>query len=119
MLSTNAFKTGVPLGASTRAVAPLRVAPVLANRARTSITPKAFGGLFGGGKKDVAEGTSFYICIDCGFIYDGDFKKAPASYKCPACSSPKSRFKVFKGEVKGKVNNTGASMQKRMKDKQW
>jgi hypothetical protein len=25
------------------------------------------------------------------FIYDGDFKKAPASYKCPACSSPKSR----------------------------
>jgi hypothetical protein len=29
------------------------------------------------------------------------------------------RFKVFKGAVKGKVNNTGAAMQKRMKDKQW
>ncbi len=102
------------------------------------------------------------------FIYDGDFKKAPSSYKCPACNSPKSRsagerdwqrsagcgapfqlravytlapparpprcthlhastpppapaprFKVFKGKVQGKVNNTGAAMQKRMKEKQW
>jgi hypothetical protein len=29
------------------------------------------------------------------------------------------RFKVYKGKVAGKVNNTGASMQKRMKEKQW
>jgi hypothetical protein len=30
--------------------------------------------------------------IDCGYIYpDGDFKKAPGSYRCPVCNSPKSR----------------------------
>ena len=71
-----------------------QVAPVLAHRCRTAVTTKAFlGGLFGGKKDDGASGaaSSFYICIDCGFIYDGDFKKAPASYKCPACKSPKSR----------------------------
>lgn len=96
----------------------------------------------------------YYICIDCGYIYDGDFSKvgknvpinidycyavaaglepcstpapsvnwhqahgiwltrrrapapppwpqAPGSYKCPVCKSPKSRFKVYKGVVKGK-----------------
>jgi hypothetical protein len=30
--------------------------------------------------------------IDCGYILDqGDFKKAPGSFKCPVCNSPKSR----------------------------
>jgi hypothetical protein len=30
--------------------------------------------------------------IDCGYIYpDGEFKKAPGSYRCPVCNSPKSR----------------------------
>ena len=49
-----------------------------------------------------------------------DFKKLPGSFKCPACSSTKNRFKVYKGaDVRGKPNNTGASMQKRMGAKQW
>jgi hypothetical protein len=34
-----------------------------------------------------------------GWIYDGDFAKAPGSFKCPVCKSPKSRFKVYKGKV--------------------
>lgn len=34
---------------------------------------------------------SYYICTACGFIYDGDFKTAPASYKCPVCNVPKSK----------------------------
>lgn len=58
--------------------------------------------------------------VDCGYIYpDGDFKKAPGSYKCPVCRSPKSRFKVYKGAVKGKPNNTSSAMQARFKARQW
>jgi hypothetical protein len=29
------------------------------------------------------------------------------------------RFKVFKGKVQGKVNNTGAAMKKRFSAKEW
>lgn len=63
--------------------------PVIARR---QVAPKAF---FGFGSKssssDAAAAPQYYICIDCGYIYDGDFKKAPSSYRCPVCSSPKNR----------------------------
>lgn len=41
-----------------------------------------------------------YICVDCGYIYDGSdgpFDKLPSSYKCPVCSAPKRRFKAYDG----------------------
>lgn len=39
--------------------------------------------------------------------------------RAPQCKSPKSRFKVYKGVVKGKVNNSGGEMKKRFAAKQW
>lgn len=48
-----------------------------------AVQAQAFFGAFGG-SKPAADGAapSYYICIDCGYIYDqGDFKKAPGSYK--------------------------------------
>eukprot|EP00798_Chlamydomonas_sp_ICE-L_P006947 gene6947-30743_t len=64
------------------------------------VAPQAlFGGLFGGGKKD------------------DDGAAAPAYHVCIA---PKKAFKVYKGtDVKGKINNSGPTMQKRMKEKKW
>ena len=35
------------------------------------------------------------------------------------CSFVVCRFKVFKGKVQGKVNNTGAAMKKRFGAKEW
>lgn len=35
-----------------------------------------------------------YICVDCGYIYDGSegpFEKLPGSYRCPVCAAPKRR----------------------------
>lgn len=34
-----------------------------------------------------------YICVDCGYIYDGReaFDKLPSSYRCPVCNAPKRR----------------------------
>lgn len=34
-----------------------------------------------------------YICVDCGYIYDGrdTFEKLPSSYRCPVCNAPKRR----------------------------
>ncbi|GAX85079.1 hypothetical protein CEUSTIGMA_g12499.t1 [Chlamydomonas eustigma] len=69
------------------------VAPVRSITPRGQVSAKALFGLFGG-KKEEDSAQQYYICIDCGFIYDGDFKSAPASYKCPACTSGKNRFKV-------------------------
>lgn len=82
---------------------------------------KSSGSTASGGKSGAASG--FYICIDCGYIYDnsaGPWNEIPSFYRCPACNSPKSRFKAYKGtDVKGKPNNAKASMQKRMKEKNW
>ena len=50
---------------------------------------------FGGGKKAAAANTP-YICIDCGFIYRGDFAALPKDYKCPQCNVGKNRFKPYK-----------------------
>ncbi|GIL81468.1 hypothetical protein Vretimale_1025 [Volvox reticuliferus] len=99
-------------------------APVLAAaRSRQAVQTKALFG-FGGAKAPAGAGagTQYMICVDCGYIYDGaqDFKSLPGSYKCPVCSSPKSRFKLYKGtDVKGKPNNAPATMKKRKDAKQW
>ena len=54
----------------------------------------------------------------CSWIYDkGDFKKAPGSFRCPACNSPKSRFKAYKG--KNPKGNTSAALKKRMAERAW
>lgn len=55
------------------------------------------------------------------WIYDGktEFAKLPGSYKCPVCSSPKNRFKAYKGAVGGKINNTGSALAQRMKKREW
>ncbi|KAF8068322.1 hypothetical protein HT031_002009 [Scenedesmus sp. PABB004] len=94
---------------------------------RKAAVPQAlFGGLFGGKKAESggaggrAASPNYFICIDCGWIYpDGDIKKAPGSFKCPVCSSPKSRFKVYKGVVKGRPNNTGAALKQRFAKREW
>eukprot|EP00879_Flechtneria_rotunda_P001260 GHRR01001407.1.p2 GENE.GHRR01001407.1~~GHRR01001407.1.p2 ORF type:complete len:121 (+),score=38.42 GHRR01001407.1:208-570(+) len=89
---------------------------------RQVVKSQAFFGFGSGGNKSttVAAAPQYYICVDCGYIYDrGDFKKAPDSYKCPVCKSAKSRFKVYKGAVKGKPSNTGAALQQRFKARQW
>ncbi|KXZ46720.1 hypothetical protein GPECTOR_41g685 [Gonium pectorale] len=99
-------------------------APMLAAvRSRQTVKTQALFG-FGASKAPAggAPAAQFMICIDCGYIYDGaqDFKALPGSYKCPVCSSPKSRFKVYKGtDVKGKPNNAPATMKKRKDAKQW
>ncbi|KAG1670178.1 hypothetical protein FOA52_000890 [Chlamydomonas sp. UWO 241] len=88
----------------------------------SAVAPKAFlGGLFGGDKAEKGDAASpkLYICTVCGYVYDGDFAKAPSSYKCPACSVPKSKFKPWKGATKGRVNNAQSAMDSRFKAKQW
>lgn len=55
----------------------------------------------------------------CRWIYDGDFSKVKGSFKCPVCTSPKSRFKVYKGAISGKVQNTGSALAQRKKAKKW
>ena len=39
------------------------------------------------------------VCVDCGYIYDGDdaFEKLPSNFKCPVCSSPKKRSARIRG----------------------
>jgi len=52
-----------------------------------------------------------YICIDCGWIYDGKepFEKLPNSFKCPVCQAPKRRFRKTEGAGK----NDAKSMRSR------
>jgi rubredoxin len=33
------------------------------------------------------------VCIDCGYVYRGDFSALPNSYRCPTCGVGKNRFK--------------------------
>ena len=55
------------------------------------VTTKAFFGGFGGGPKS---GGKPMVCIDCGYIYKGDFSKENFfTYKCPTCGVGKNRFK--------------------------
>ncbi|KIZ07547.1 rubredoxin [Monoraphidium neglectum] len=94
------------------------VRPVAASRTRQQVATQALFG-FGAKKEDAGAAPKLYICIQCGWIYDGDFPKAPGSFKCPACQAPKSRFKIYKGKLSGKVSNTGAAMKQRFQAKQW
>ena len=59
---------------------------------RGPVTTQAFFGGFGGGVPK-ANGQPM-ICIDCGYIYRGDFDTLPRDYKCPQCNVGKNRFKV-------------------------
>lgn len=54
-----------------------------------------------------------YICIDCGYIYDGReaFDKLPNSYRCPVCNAPKRRFRPTEAKTK---NNDPKAMRGRM-----
>lgn len=54
-----------------------------------------------------------YICIDCGYIYDGSegpFEKLPSSYRCPVCNAPKRRFQPYTGADR---RNDARSMDRR------
>jgi rubredoxin len=55
-----------------------------------------------------------YLCIDCGYIYDGrePFSSLPNSYRCPVCQAPKRRFKVYQKPVS---SNNGARPVKQQK----
>jgi len=75
---------GTPVKSSAR---PVRVA------GRGPVTTQAFFGGFGGGGVPKANGQPM-LCIDCGYIYRGDFDALPKDYKCPQCNVGKNRFKV-------------------------
>ncbi|KAK9820426.1 hypothetical protein WJX72_010212 [[Myrmecia] bisecta] len=48
-----------------------------------------------------------YICMDCGYIYDGReaFEGLDKSYRCPVCNAPKRRFKVYQEPVAKNANS--------------
>ena len=48
---------------------------------------------FNFGKKKEVAGQPM-VCIDCGYIYRGDFSALPNSYRCPTCGVGKNRFKA-------------------------
>ena len=35
-----------------------------------------------------------YVCLDCGYVYPGNFDAAPDNYRCPVCASPKRRCRI-------------------------
>jgi rubredoxin len=37
------------------------------------------------------------VCVDCGYVFKGDFAALPRSYKCPTCNVGKNRFKPVGG----------------------
>ena len=73
---------------------------------RGPVTTQAFFGGFGGGVPK-ANGQPM-ICIDCGYIYRGDFDALPRDYKCPQCNAPRSRFANYDPET-GKASGGAAS----------
>lgn len=40
------------------------------------------------------ESAASYVCDICGYVYEGDFSKAPDNYVCPICKADKSHFKA-------------------------
>jgi rubredoxin len=55
------------------------------------VQTRAFFGNFG--KKKDTSGQPM-VCIDCGYVYRGDFSMLPNTYKCPTCGVGKNRFKA-------------------------
>lgn len=37
------------------------------------------------------------MCVDCGYVFKGDFAALPRSYRCPTCNVGKNRFKPVGG----------------------
>ncbi|KAL6764255.1 hypothetical protein V8C86DRAFT_2478470 [Haematococcus lacustris] len=53
--------------------------------------------------------TANYVCVDCGYLYDGKkgaFEDLPGSYACPVCGAPKKRFKGYTGSKRSNDNKT-------------
>ena len=97
--------------------------PAAPARGAGGATPQAFlGGLFGGGKSSGGgagggAAAGYRICIDCGWLVSSeDFPDVKA---CPVCKSPRSRFKAYKGAVKGRPNNSGGAMKQRFQAREW
>ena len=72
-------------------------------------------------RKAAGAASQAYVCIDCGWIYDGKqgpFDKLPASYRCPVCNSGKKRFKKTDGGGKGgkAAATKGAAMRRSADD---
>jgi hypothetical protein len=57
----------------------------------------------------------------CRYIYDDrtPFSEQPSSYKCPACTSMKKRFKAYKGDMRGRPRNDNKSKVARIKAREW
>eukprot|EP00879_Flechtneria_rotunda_P001419 GHRR01001572.1.p1 GENE.GHRR01001572.1~~GHRR01001572.1.p1 ORF type:complete len:131 (+),score=55.12 GHRR01001572.1:176-568(+) len=81
-------------------------AAVAPGRSRRSLTVVA--------RKTAAKAA--YICIDCGWIYDGrePFDKLPNSYRCPVCNAPKRRFRQT--EASGKRSGSSSAARRSQDD---
>mmetsp|Transcript_31684 Transcript_31684/g.54804 ORF Transcript_31684/g.54804 Transcript_31684/m.54804 type:complete len:139 (-) Transcript_31684:84-500(-) len=58
-----------------------------------------------------------YVCVDCGYLYDGKqgpFEELPKGYTCPVCGADKKRFKKYEGNVSR--SNDNKTMAKRRDD---
>lgn len=87
-----------------RALQPFQYRAVAPTRSRRALTVVA--------RKTATKAAQAYICIDCGYIYDGStpFEKLPANYRCPVCNAPKRRFRPT--ESKARSNDTKAMRQR-------
>merc|ERR1712216_853728 len=67
--------------------------------------PKKFGKKLTAAQKERAT----HLCIDCGFIYylPTPFAEQPASYICPQCQAPKSRFLRYDPETGKTIGSSG------------
>ncbi|GBF94813.1 hypothetical protein Rsub_07985 [Raphidocelis subcapitata] len=90
-----------------------RAAPVATAAARSRRRAVAVSA-----RKTAAKGgaqAQAYVCIDCGWIYDGSqgpFEKLPGSYRCPVCNSNKRRFAKTEAKGKAKAAPKGAAMRR-------
>mmetsp|Transcript_12657 Transcript_12657/g.46256 ORF Transcript_12657/g.46256 Transcript_12657/m.46256 type:complete len:156 (+) Transcript_12657:54-521(+) len=64
---------------------------------KRSTTQAFFGGMFGGS----SSGNTPMVCMDCGYIYRGDFRALPNSYECPKCGVGKNRFRAYDPNKQG------------------
>ncbi|KAF6253108.1 hypothetical protein COO60DRAFT_1628327 [Scenedesmus sp. NREL 46B-D3] len=90
---------------SARPLQAFKALGVSASRSRTALLVVA--------RKSAAKTSTAYICVDCGYIYDGKeaFDKLPNSYRCPVCNAPKRRFRPTEAKSR---NNDAKAMRSRM-----